>query len=112
MWAALTGAQVQSGYGPHYARGVMERVSANRDMPMVECMVSSPVYEVGAWVWVYGTRTGVLLHCRVTDVSHPRDVERHKRTGRIAELGWQNTKALCGATNERVVDCPILVVRL
>ncbi len=90
----------------------MERVSRNRDLPIVGCMVSSPVYAVGAWVWVYGERTGALLHCRVTDVSHPRDKARHLRMGRIAELGWQNTKALCGRTDERVIDCPIVVVRL
>jgi len=90
----------------------MERVSRNRDMPIVACMVSSPIYPIGAWVFVYGTRTGVLLRCRVTDTSHPRDVERHKRTGRIIEIGWANTKALCGSTRERVIDCPIVTVRL
>ena len=81
-------------------------------MPIVGCMISSYRYPIGAWVYVWGHRTGVLLHCRVTDTSHPRDVERHKRTGRIAELGWANTKALCGRTDERVIDCPITVISL
>jgi len=75
-------------------------------------MVSSPTLPLGSWVWVYGRRTGVLLRCRVTDVSHPKDQERHIRTGRIAELSYEVTERLCGSTRERVIDCPIITVEL
>jgi len=112
VWAALHSAVVECGYAPHYAPGLMSKVAHHRDMPPTACMVSSPTLPLGAWVWVYGQRTGALLRCRVTDVSHPRDKARHLRTGRIAELAYEVTARLCGSTRERVIDCPIVVVHL
>ena len=100
------------GYAPHYARGVMARVSANRDMPPVACMVSSAQYAIGDWLWIYGVRTDTLLHCRVTDTSHPRDKARHLRTKRLVELDYAVTRALCGATNEPSAACKVIIVRL
>ena len=90
----------------------MARVSANRDLPQVACMVSSPTLPLGSWVWVYGVRTDTLLRCRVTDVSQPRDKARHLRMGRLVELAYEVTAQLCGSTRERVVDCPIVTVEL
>ena len=112
MWAALHSGVVCEGFAPHYAQGLMARVSANRDMPPVACMVSSAEHEVGAWLWIYGIRTDVLLHCRVTDVSHPRDRARHRRTKRLIELDYAVTHALCGSVNEPSASCPVVIVRL
>ncbi len=117
-WAALLifvtlhGGVIEQGWAPHYAPGVMERVARNRDMVQEQCMVSSPVYPLGTWLWVYGERTGVLLLCRVTDVSHPRDKARHLRTGRVVEIGYTVTRALCGTTRGSVKECPVTIVRL
>lgn len=74
------------------------------------CMISSAQYEIGDWLWVYGN--GVLLHCRVTDVSHPRDVKRHIRTRRLVEISWENTVALCGTTRGSSAECPVLIIRM
>lgn len=109
---ALQGGDVTTGWAPHYAKGVMERVARNRDMQPVACMVSRPRGPLGGWVWVYGERTGVLLHCQIVDVSHPRDLKRHERTGRVVEISYEVTMALCGSTRERVIDCPVTVVKL
>lgn len=111
VWASLHGGVVESGYAPHYRPGLMAQVSRRRDMPVVACMVSSPVHPLGAWLWVYGERTGALLHCRVTDISHPRDRARHIRTRRVVELDWSVTTQLCGSTRERAIDCPVMVIR-
>lgn len=114
VFVALHGGVVQEGYAPHYAKGVMERVARNRDMPIVDCMVSSPVYPIGTWVWVAGLNTGAVEHCRITDVSAPKDKARHIRTKRWAELGYQEAIRFCGARhiNHRPEQCPILVVKI
>lgn len=112
VWASLHGGSVESGWAPHYAPGVMERVARNRDMQPAACMVSRPRGPIGGWVWVYGEKTQTLLHCRVTDVSAPADVARHIKLRRRVELSYEVTNALCGSTRERVIDCPVLVVRI
>ena len=112
VWAALHSAVVECGYAPHYAPGLMSKVAHNRDMPQAACMVSSPTLPIGSWVWVYGQRTGALLRCRVTDVSHPRDRARHLRTRRLVELDYAVTRALCGATDEPSAACKVIIVRL
>jgi len=102
----------------------MEQVARNRGMPQVDCMVSSPRYPLGTWVWVWGDNTGVLLRCRVTDESADTDTsgrgssesdrERHKRLGWELELGNREARALCGlpAMREPPRGCPITVIRL
>jgi hypothetical protein len=90
----------------------MTKVARARDMAPVGCMVSSPVHPIGTWVYVYGKRTGVLLYCRVTDVSHTKDQARHLRTHRIVELSYEVAEVLCGSTRERAVDCPVMVIRI
>ena len=111
---ALLGGEEMSGYAPRYAPGVMERVSRVRDLPPVECMVSSPYYTVGTMVWVWGKNTHALERCRVTDVSHPRDRERHIRTKRIIEVGYQEALRICGAEHmrDRPEQCPVTVIRI
>jgi hypothetical protein len=112
MFVILHGGVVHEGFAPRYSPGVMERVSRNRDMPIADCMVSSPRYPLGTMLWVYGANTDTLLHCRVTDVSHPRDRTRHLRTQREVELGFTEAKRLCGAKamKDRPERCPVIVV--
>jgi hypothetical protein len=112
IFALLHGGTIQSGFAPHYSSGLMTRVARHRDMAPQACMVSSPIYPLGTQLWVYGEKTGALLDCIVMDVSHPRDRERHIRTRRVVELSFEVTEALCGSTKERVVDCPVIVVKL
>lgn len=112
IFAILHGGIIQSGYAPHYSPGLMARVARTRDMPPAACMVSSPVWPLGTQLWVYGERTQTLLPCTVVDVSAPKDRARHIRTKRVVELSYEVTKALCGSTKERVIDCPVTVVKL
>jgi len=102
----------------------MEQVSINRELPIVGCMVSSPRYPIGTWLWIYGHNTGVLLHCRVTDESADTDTsgrgrresdrQRHLRLGWEAELGNTEARRLCGikAMREPPRGCPITVFKL
>ena len=110
VWAALHGSVVECGYAPHYSAGLMKKVALRRDISPVSCMVSRPRGPLGGWVWVYGVNTQTLLRCKIVDVSAPRDLARHVRTKRIAELSFEVTAALCGRTDERVIDCPIVTV--
>jgi hypothetical protein len=112
--AALMGWAVQEGFAPRYAPGVMETVARNRDMPRVGCMISSPTLPLGSWVYVWGVRSKVLRHCRITDVSAPKDRQRHIRTQRIAELSFDAALAICGVEyiDSQSKECPILVIRL
>lgn len=111
---ALLGGEEMSGYAPRYAPGVMERVSHNRRLATVECMVSSPVYPVGTWVWIWGKNTHALERCRVTDVSAAKDRDRHIRTKRIIEVGYEEARRICGEAHlqDRPEACPIVVLRI
>lgn len=120
----MHGGDVHAGHAPYYSKGVMELVAYNRDMPIVSCMVSSPRYPLGTWVWVWGSNTGALLLCRVTDVSADTDTsgrgrresdrQRHLRLGWEAELGNTEARRLCGvkAMRDPPRGCPITVVKL
>jgi hypothetical protein len=112
IFAILHGGIIQSGYAPHYSPMLMTRVAQHRAMQPSACMVSSPIWPLGTQLWVYGERTGELLDCTVVDVSAPKDAARHIRTRRVVELSFEVTKALCGSTRERVIDCPVMVVKL
>jgi hypothetical protein len=109
--AALHGGVVERGFAPHYSPGLMARVAARRDIAPVACMVSRPRGPIGGWVWVYGKRTGALLHCKIVDVSHPRDLARHIKLERQVEIAFENTVALCGSTKGSVKECPVLVIQ-
>ena len=104
---AILGGEIHEGYAPHYARNLMDRVAAHRGLGLSACMVSSPRYTVGAWVWVWGVNTRTLRHCQVVDVSHPRDKARHLRTGREVELSYEVALDLCGNLG-RPTDCPVI----
>lgn len=124
VWASLHEGAVHSGHAPYYDKGLMEQVSRTRDLPWVDCMVSSPRYPVGTWVWVYGSNTGALLWCRVTDESADTDTsgqgrresdrQRHLRLGWEAELGNREAQKNCGikAMKNGPKACPITVIRL
>ncbi len=112
IFVALHGGVVEHGYAPRYAPGLMEKVARTRDIQPVACMVSRPHGPIGGWAWIYGERTGALLHCKIVDVSHPRDRARHIRTRRVVEIAWENAMVLCGSTRGRVIDCPVIVVEL
>mgnify|MGYP000996610000 CR=1 FL=1 len=102
------------GYAPRYSPGLMERVSRNRALEPVPCMVSSPIYPVGTWLYVWSHNQKVLRACRVTDVSAPNDRARHIRTRRIVELGYDEAISICGAEhiNDRPEACPVTVLRV
>ncbi len=104
------GAAPYDGIAAHYAPGVMERVSLNRGMAIVPCMIASPRHNVGQWVIVEGLNTGTRLRCRVTDTSAPEDWQRHMDDG-LFELGWANTIDLCGSTRLRNDACRVRVTR-
>jgi hypothetical protein len=112
-WAAM-GADIYSGFAPHYSPGLMQRVARNRDMSVVACMVSSPRYKLGTWLVVIGLNTGNVERCRVTDVSHPRDIARHRRTKREVEFSFETALRMCGAKaiRDRPERCPVIVVNL
>jgi hypothetical protein len=111
---ALLGGECVEGYAPRYSPGVMERVARTRDLEPVGCMVSSPTYPIGTWLYLYGKNTAALRYCRVTDVSAPKDRARHLRTKRVVELSYEAARDLCGAAamDDPPTACPVVVVRV
>lgn len=109
-----------------YDYDLMEDVSINRGLPIVDCMVSSPFHpdSVGiTWLLVKSKITGVELLCRVTDTSQnvntsntsgKTDIERH-REDKLFEFDTYSWMQLC---NTRYVgeqswyDCIIDVYEL
>lgn len=90
-----------------YNPGVMERVSRNRKLPIVSCMLAHPTLAIGTWVEIEGITTGRKERCRVTDTSHPRDKARHIRTKRI-ELDYASSRRLCGSRwKGKASECPV-----
>lgn len=61
---------------------------------------------------MYGEKTGVLLHCKIVDISHPRDVKRHEQTKRVTELSFEVTQRVCGTTKGSVRECPVTIIDL
>jgi len=111
-YTAQTATPIQwyDGIAAHYAPGVMERVSRNRGLLIVGCMIASPRHKIGQWVIVEGRNTGKRLRCRVTDTSAPVDKARHLRTG-LFELDFRSAIALCGSSKLPNRQCPIRVTR-
>lgn len=110
---AVFGGEMMSGFAPRYSPGVMERVATRRGLAPAGCYVSSPFYDIGTRVIVYGANTDRALSCVVADVSHPRDRARHIRTRRVVELGYTEAERLCGtkAMRSRPEACPVTVFR-
>jgi len=84
-------------YSPDPSPRSMEQVSRNRELPIVKCMVASPFHEIGDWIRVKSKNTGVMLRCRVTDVSAPEDEARHRKN-KLFEFDFTSWKKLCGTT--------------
>ncbi len=90
----------------------MARVARSRDMQPQACMISSAEYEIGTFLWVYGKKTGALLHCQVVDVSHPAHRRGHVARRRLVELSYEVTKQFCGTVNGSSAECAVLVIKL
>lgn len=102
--------QEWEGFGAHYSPGVMERVSKNRRMEVVGCMIVSPWHNLGDWLVLTSPIDNDSLLCRVTDVAHPRDAER-LLAKRWFELDWESAKVLCNISRvgqEPPRDCPLV----
>lgn len=89
-----------------YSVGLMEQVSITRELPIVNCMVSSPFHSesVGkTWLLVVSRVTGKMRLCRVTDTSQSIDMRRHQRN-QLFEFDFESWRVLCGA--DRVGEQP------
>ncbi len=103
------GSQSTEHQAVRYDPGMMERVSGNRGLPVVECMFSHPTLPIGTWVWVKGVKTGHLERCRSTDTSEDVDRPRHIRN-RTIELGFRESLRICGSRwGGAAKDCPVVV---
>lgn len=100
---------VHDGYAARYNPGVMKMVAENRGLSIESCMISSPLYNIGEWVYVYGEVTNVRLYCRVTDTSAPQDRKRHIRTRLYAELNYDAARIICGSVTNSNKECPIKI---
>jgi hypothetical protein len=101
-----------SGYAAHYRPGLMAKVSRNRGLPVVSCMVASPFHRVGTWLTVTSRKNGRSLRCRVTDVPHPRDRARIVRRGIVVEVDFTSAKALFGIRRVGQLaprDCKVII---
>lgn len=103
------GIHTNHGYAARYNPGVMKRVAENRNLPVVSCMVSSPLYKIEDWVYVYGVKTGEKLRCRVTDTSAPQDKKRHLNHRLYAELNYDAAGKICGSVTNSNRECPIII---
>ena len=103
---------MHQGFAPHYSENLMGKVAARRGLSPAACMVSSPRYPVGAWVYVWGVQTKRLRHCKVVDVSAPQHRAGHLARKIEVELSWENARELCGETTGPSRECPIIVYRV
>lgn len=108
--AAKETVRTQKGYAAHYSPNVMERVSKNRGMPIVDCMIATPRGPLGEWVTVESRLTGAVKECRITDIAHPRDRANIEKRGIVAEFGYANIKEMCNLNyygEEPPRACPV-----
>lgn len=101
--------RIIQGTAAHYSKGLFERVSRNRDLPVVDCMIASPFHQIGEWVIVRGLKTETTRRCRVTDTSQPRDKPRHIKS-KSFDLDYESAKEICGSVTEPRRACPIEVI--
>lgn len=76
-----------------YDPGVFGQVARNRGMSVVPCMAAHHSLPLGTWIEVEGPAGAATA--RITDVSAPEDVERHKWLRRI-EFSYGCSKHICG----------------
>lgn len=106
---AMGAGYVHEGYAARYDPGVMKMVADNRGLSIESCMISSPLYDIGEWVYVYGEVTDERLYCRVTDTSEDIDRKRHLRTRLYAELNYDAARIICGSVTNSNKECPIKI---
>lgn len=104
----VVAAHPQRGYAAYYRPGLMERVSRNRGLPLVGCMIASPYERIGTWLTVRSAKG--VRRCRVTDVPQPRDRSAILRRGIVVELDYASNRALC-PRNEPPRRCAVEVSR-
>lgn len=107
--ATLLQAFSYQGLALYYRPGMMERVSANRGMPVVDCMVSSPYEKLNTWLYVQGPKGAKW--CRVTDVSHPKDRARHIQRGLVIEFDNRSARQVCGTSGGLPLNCKVTVTK-
>lgn len=104
--------KVYRGFASVYSPGVMERVARIRNMRPVACMISSPLYPLGTWVWVRSHVTGITLRCRTTDVSHPKHIPSQLRRRQYVELANGLAWPICRhkyAGQGPIRSCPVSI---
>lgn len=87
-------AKGRRGYAAHYRPNLMEQVSRNRGLPIVDCMVAAEG-RIGRWLEVRSLLNGNVESCRITDVCAPRDCGRLRKAGILVEFGWTAAKRFC-----------------
>lgn len=105
------------GYASIYNPGVMGSVSRNRGLPLVGCMVATPLAsrdkDIGRWVTVTSLVTGERARCRVTDVVRKRDMRAHLATSHLVEFDNPTGLRMCkqayaGQLPRR--SCPVRII--
>lgn len=92
-------------YAVRYDPGVMGQVARNRGMAIVSCMAAHHSLPLGTWIEVEGPAGSEVA--RITDVSAPGDVDRHKWLRRI-EFSYDCSKHICGQHWQgAAAECPV-----
>lgn len=92
-------------FAVRYDPGVFARVSRNRGLPIVACMVAHPTLPIGTWIEVDGPAG--RERARITDTSAPADKARHIRLKRV-ELDYSCARRVCPpGWQGAAVECPI-----
>jgi hypothetical protein len=109
-------AGAHKGYASIYNPGVMGRIARKHGLPIVGCMIATPLAskdsDLGRWVTVTSLVTGERTNCRVTDVVRARDMREHLRSKHYVEFDATSGLRMC---NQAYVGqkprkaCPIRV---
>ena len=109
---AVDARQQHSGFAAHYRPGLMDQVARRRGLPKVPCMIASPHYVVGTWVYVKSRKNGRTLRCRVTDVPQPYHRARLNKLNIVVELDFKSATILCNIkrpSQEPPRACPVVI---
>ncbi|HEX6289527.1 MAG TPA: hypothetical protein VFZ66_10070 [Herpetosiphonaceae bacterium] len=90
----------------------MDQVARRRGMPSVPCMVASPYYGLGAWVYVHSQKYAQTLHCRITDVPHPHHRPSIVRRNIVVEFDFNSARTMCRIqryNQEPPQACPVII---
>ncbi len=104
---------VMEGFAPRYSPHLMQRVAERRGIELNgRIAVSSAYYPLGTELWIWGVNTHTLKLAVVVDISHPRDMARHRRTKRLIEIAHEDAMSICGSVKSKPTDCPVIVFRI